>query len=83
MKIDPNQHDVAIYCDSKRGPIFGFGHDICLADNANITMDSHSRLGCTYKRPQYAQGTKEASTFLAGSHKFQLDEIVVYQKNKK
>ena len=43
-------------------------------------MDSFSNLGWTYKHPQYAYGTNEAKSFLAGSHKFQLDEIEVYQK---
>jgi hypothetical protein len=37
-------------------------------------------LGFPYKHPQYAEGTNEAKTFLAGSHSFQLDEIEVYQK---
>ena len=43
-------------------------------------MDSRSNLGFTYKHPQYAQGTDEACTFLAGSFNFQLDEIEVYEK---
>ena len=43
-------------------------------------MKSYSDLGYSYKHPQYEDGTNEASTFLAGSHKFQLDEIEVYQK---
>ena len=43
-------------------------------------MDSCSCLGGTYKHPQYAQGTNEAETFLAGSFNFQLDEIEVYRK---
>jgi hypothetical protein len=43
-------------------------------------MDSYSSLGGTYKHPKYEYGTNEARTFLAGSFKFQLDEIEVYQK---
>ena len=43
-------------------------------------MDNYSNLGCYYKHPQYEKGTKEAETFLAGSYKFQLDEIEVYLK---
>jgi hypothetical protein len=42
-------------------------------------------LGYSYKHPQYAWGTNEATnekTFLAGSFWFQLDEIEVYQKEK-
>ncbi len=43
-------------------------------------MDSCSQLGFSYKHPQYAWGTDEAQKFLAGSNKFQLDEIEVYRK---
>jgi hypothetical protein len=56
------------------GPSFG-GDDIYIANNSNKTMDSLSNLGHTYKHPRYAKGTNEAMTFLAGSNKFQLDEI--------
>jgi hypothetical protein len=78
MKINPNQHQYAIGCSSLFGPTFGY--DICIANNANTTMDSYSQLGHTYKHPQYAYGTNEVRTFLAGSFKFQLEEIEVYQK---
>jgi hypothetical protein len=77
MKVDPNERS-AIYCDSESGPIFG--NDICMENNANTTMHSCSYLGSSYDHPQYARGTNEAKTFLAGSHDFQLDEIEVYQK---
>jgi hypothetical protein len=54
--------------------------DIFISNNPNTTMDSYSNLGVFFKHPQYAKGTNEAQTFLAGSYKFQLDEIEVYQK---
>jgi hypothetical protein len=57
------------------------GEDIFIGNNANTTMHSHSELGSSYTHPQYAYETNEANTFLAGSHKFQLDEIEIYQKN--
>ncbi len=76
MKVDPNQY--AIRCHSSCGPIFSGG--IRIANNPNTTMDSWSNLGYSYKHPRYAFGTNEAQTFLAGSYKFQLDEIEVYQK---
>ncbi len=79
MKVDPNRHYSTIWCGSGLGPTFGVS-DICIANNANTTMDSYSRLGNTYKHPQYRYGTNEAQTFLAGSFHFQLDEIEVYQK---
>jgi hypothetical protein len=78
MNIYPNHHDHAIYCHSELGPTFGY--DIFIADNANTTMDSNSDLGSAYEHPQYAEGTDEAQTFLAGSFEFQLDEIELYQK---
>jgi hypothetical protein len=78
MKINPNRHKYAIRCDPKYGPKFGF--DIVIANNANTTMNSYSRLGDCYRHPQYAFGTNEAQSFLSGSHCFQLDEMEIYQK---
>ncbi len=78
MKVDPNHTDMAIYCDSEFGPVFGDG--ICIANNANTTMYSRSDLGWTYKHPVYDYFTYEAQSFLAGSIEFQLDEIEVYEK---
>ena len=78
MNINPNQHESAICCHSSWGPTFG--EDIHISNNSNTTIYSYSNLGFTYKHPQYEEDTDEASTFLAGSHYFQLDEIEVYQK---
>jgi hypothetical protein len=47
---------------------------------ANKRMKSYSNLGYSYPHPQYAFETDEAKAFLAGSYKFQLDEIEVYLK---
>ncbi len=44
-------------------------------------MQSYSKLDSIYQHPQYAFDSNEAKTFLAGSHKFQLDEIEVYRRN--
>ncbi len=76
--IDPDKNHHAIHCYSVLGPTFGL--DIFLADNTNTTTDSSSDLGSAYKHPQYEEGTYEATTFLAGSFNFQLDEIEVYQR---
>ena len=78
MKVNSNAHEYAILCHSEYGPTFG--RDIRIFNNANTTMDSVSYLGECYKHPQYACGTNEARTFLAGTHKFHLDEIEVYLK---
>jgi hypothetical protein len=78
MKIDPNENKFAIYCYSFCGPTFG--NNIHIANNVNTRIDGYSDLGSDYSHPQYAFGTNEAQTFLAGSFKFQLDEIEVYEK---
>ena len=81
MKMDPTQRNRAIASDSSSGPKFGW--DIYIANNANTTMDNYSYLGSSCNHPQYAFGTNEAQTFLAGSYHFQLDDIEVYQKEEK
>ena len=84
INIDPNQHDKAILYHSEWGPVFGAnngnGNDIAISNNSNANSKSCSNLGSTYKHPQYATGTNEARSFLAGSNQFQLSEIEVYQK---
>ena len=79
MKINPNQHQYAIYCHSECGPTFGF-NDFEIASNSNTNNESISNLGNFYNHPLYAYGTNEAKSFLAGSNHFQLSEIEVYQK---
>ena len=79
MKIDPNRHEYGIVCASELGPTFGC-FDIHIANYSNTRIDSVSYLGDSYKHPQYAIGTDEANSFLAGSYKFQLDEIELYEK---
>jgi hypothetical protein len=78
MKVDPDRHKYAIGCHSRYGPTFG--NDVCIENKANTEMECCSLLGHSYKHPQYAHGTNEAKTFLAGSYRFQLDEIEIYQK---
>ena len=82
IKIDPSQSHKAIYCNTECGPSFGGGCDIRVGDKANEAMGKQcfSRLGRTYKHSNYAYGTSEAKTFLAGSHEFKLEEIEVYRK---
>jgi hypothetical protein len=78
MKIDLTHYNFAIRCNSSYGP--AFAGDIHIADNADTKSGSYSNLGKSYIHPQYAYGTIEAKTFLAGSYEFQLDEIEVYEK---
>ena len=79
MKIDSSKQDKAIVNSFEHGPIFGDGHDICIFNFPNKTSDNYSNLGTTFKHPQYAFETNEAKSFLAGSHKFQVSEIEIYE----
>ena len=84
MKIDPSQHQKAIFCHSEYGPTFGDSCcDIYIHSDANTNTTSHSDLGLVYKHPSYQHGSNEAKSFLAGSYFFQLSEIEVYQKEYK
>ena len=80
MKMNLNRLQLSIRCNPEFGPTFGIGNDNLIENNSNTTMDSYSNLRKAYSHPQYAHGTSEAQTFLAGLYKFQLDEIEVFQK---
>jgi hypothetical protein len=79
MKIEPNRCENAIFCNSELGPSFG-DDDIWIENNPNKTMGGISYLGFAYKHPQYACGSEQAKSFLAGRCAFELEEIEVYQK---
>lgn len=64
---------------SSHGPIFGC--DIVICDSFNLYECSYSNLGWYYSHPDFAQNTKKAQCFLAGSFKFQVAEIEVFQIN--
>jgi hypothetical protein len=80
MNIDPNQSVHAIFGGPDYGPTFGCGCDIYIRGNPNTGNNSYSDLGSVYNHPRYTKGSNEINSFLAGSHKFQLSEIEVYQK---
>ena len=61
---------------------FELGFDaIRIADNSNLNTNIYSHLGENYKHSEYAYGSIEAKSFLAGTHEFKVDEIEVYSKN--
>ena len=68
----------AIFCRSDSGPIFG-NNDIAVLDNSNSNNVSISDLGRSYDFTLFSQGTKEATSFLAGYCNFQTFEIEVFQ----
>jgi hypothetical protein len=79
MKISSDKQNQAIWCGSVYGPQFGY-NDLNIEDNSNVNTDSYSNLGHCYQHPIFSVGSNEAKTFLAGSYKFQVSEIEVYQK---
>jgi len=77
MKCTNPSH--AIFAHRAYGPIFG--HDLHICNNSNTSNGSYSYLGHSYKHPNYANGSNEAKSFLAGSHNFLTTEIEVYSKS--
>jgi len=78
IKIKWSQN-YGIFCHNSYGPTFG-GTDLIIADKSNTNLDSSSYLGRSYTHPDYAYGSNEAKSFLAGSNKFQISEIEVFTK---
>ena len=69
----------AIYCVSGCGPVFGKdGLDFSIHGNSRGNKSNYSNLGKSYSHPQYAYGSDEAKSFLAGSNKFLTLEIEVF-----
>ena len=79
MKIDSDQIHKAIYCISEEGPSFGSG-DISITTNRNRLIYCYSELGWSYKHGHFASECDGANSFLAGTERFQLSELEVYQK---
>ena len=65
----------AIYRGSSYGPIFGSGHDIYIANNANSNTKSTANFGHSYSVPS---GVKDKTTILAGTYNFTPDEVEVF-----
>ena len=62
-------------------PIFGSGYDLYIASDASSNTDSYTDLGNTYGPPTGSgEGSSDNLSFLAGSHKFQPDEVEVFYK---
>jgi len=79
IKIKWSQNK-GICCDDIHGPSFGGGCDLRIADKSNSNTNSRSNLGHSYIHPDYAYGSTEAKSFLAGSYNFQVSEIEVFTK---
>ena len=73
-----NNSGKAIYCSSIRGPVFG--EDFYIYSNSHKNNYSYSEISHCYTHPQYASGSNEAKSFLAGSYNFSTTEIEVFTK---
>jgi hypothetical protein len=83
LKMKCSKCESAIYCHNYygHGPTFGGDlHDLHISDVSNTNKDSYSNLGASYSHPDYAYGSNEAKSFLAGSNKFQISDLEVFSK---
>ena len=78
-----DQNDVhAIRSDNLKGPIFGSGHDLHIANNAGSNDNSLANFGHSYKLPSgYTEKETETKSLLAASFKFMPSEIEVLYLN--
>nr|XP_058947363.1 protein kinase C-binding protein NELL2-like [Pocillopora verrucosa] len=70
-----NHDSQAIYMEISRGPTFGGGHDIHIANNAGHNVHSYTDFGHSFLAPSEV---KEKDTVLAGTHHFTPDEVEVF-----
>jgi hypothetical protein len=73
--LKPEERHKAINCFSWRGPGFGSGCDLFVANHCNLNAQSASAVGSSYYNPTGLDG----ETLLAGSHCFTVAEIEVFQ----
>ena len=62
-----------------KGPTFGRGHDLYIADDATSNSKSYTYLGYVYSPPSgYSYGSTSTQTFLAGTYNFTPDEVETF-----
>ena len=72
----------SIYSCSSYGPAFGGGFDINIRNHASSNTNSYSNLGYTYSPPSgHSYTSSFTRSFLAGSYKFQPDEVEVFYES--
>ncbi|XP_022808925.1 uncharacterized protein LOC111345898 [Stylophora pistillata] len=72
-------HGNSILTCSSYAPTFGGGYDIYIANYASSNTQSFANLGYTYSPPSgHSYGSSFTRSFLAGSYKFQPDEVEVF-----
>jgi hypothetical protein len=73
FELKAAQAEWAIYCDSRRGPLFGA--DITVSGNCNANTGSHTHLGAAYTNDTGLEGNK----VFTGSQYFRVKEIEVFE----
>ena len=72
----------ATYCNSRYGPIFGGGRDLCIYNSPQVGRahdQSHSNFGHTYQLPTgYVYDSEQARNLLAGQYKFLTTEMEIF-----
>jgi hypothetical protein len=80
FNVKPVMKKYAIYCNSSLGPTFGNDGDIVIKDNCNTATNNYSCFGNYYTLPAgMSKYTDESESYLAGSQKFKVKEIEVFQ----
>ena len=64
----------SVYYDSRFGPIFGSGFDICIVDHCNTSQKSYSEGNSTYELPS----SVDIKNYYAGALKNKVQDIEVY-----
>ena len=73
MSLIAGKEGYGILCTSNYGPVFGYGCDLYISDNAN-TSPSGGRLGTTYQLPPGQQ-----NTFFTGATFFTVTDYEVFE----
>jgi len=79
LKMKVTSPKNAVYHGSINGPTFGGGHDLYVSSLSNTNRDSYMNLH-SYEFPNGISGEEAGELIVGGSdHKFQADEIEVFQ----
>ena len=73
MPLIAGREGDAIWCQRNFGPLFGGGHDLCIADSPNTNF-CYVNPNHTYQCP----AGQNADTFLAGNRNFLVSEMEVF-----
>ena len=77
-----NSYQYATYGCYDRGPTFGNSHDIKIVSYASSSTNSYTDIGYSYSAPAgHSYGTSFTRSFLAGSYRFQPDEVEVFYES--